>query len=285
MKRLFPILALLLILPTRADSQIVALENPAGVSNKCVISTGITTLKIRVSGDQIKGARFAISAPPECQVSLLSVGTLMPDVVLEGDLSTGITATFDCSTTDSYPFTRDVADVVVYVTGDPPVCCPIYVVPHSASVTGEVEFIKCDDSIEEGFGSQAYVGGDGSGCFDILDAIQPPPTIPTPTDSATGVSLTPSLIFKTPRGYACVDYLYSIWGSLYFGTDPDPPLFCQWGCVYDPGPLEPNTTYYWRVYYYNSNYGDAFSPVWQFTTTGITPTETRTWGHIKALYR
>jgi hypothetical protein len=55
--------------------------------------------------------------------------------------------------------------------------------------------------------------------------------------------------------------------DVYFGTDPDPPLFRSnvVGKVLDMERLNKDTTYYWRVVARDDN-GSTSSPVWTFTT-------------------
>ena len=55
----------------------------------------------------------------------------------------------------------------------------------------------------------------------------------------------------------------------------------------DPGPLLPNTTYYWRAWSINS-YSiapTAMSETFTFTTGGPVATQPSTWGRVKAMYR
>jgi hypothetical protein len=94
----------------------------------------------------------------------------------------------------------------------------------------------------------------------------------SPPDGATNVSLTPSLVWNA--GFSC----YPHGGpTIYFGTDPDPPsIGCCWKLV---GPLEPFTTYYWKVA------DPGASSVWSFTTTDRVAVKPSTWGSIKAMYR
>jgi hypothetical protein len=58
---------------------------------------------------------------------------------------------------------------------------------------------------------------------------------------------------------------------------------------FDPGPLEPYTTYYWRAgnWCVGCYHGEgAISDTWSFTTgAGPVPAEPSTWGRVKALYR
>ncbi|MCF7674218.1 MAG: DUF6288 domain-containing protein [Akkermansiaceae bacterium] len=59
--------------------------------------------------------------------------------------------------------------------------------------------------------------------------------------------------------------------DVYFGTDPTPDSSefkgNQTGTTYNPGPLSPGTTYYWRVDQVNAQ-GTMTGDVWSFTTPG-----------------
>jgi hypothetical protein len=59
--------------------------------------------------------------------------------------------------------------------------------------------------------------------------------------------------------------------AVYFGTDstPDSSDFKgnQSGTTYNPGPLSPGTTYYWRIDQVNAQ-GTMTGDVWTFTTPG-----------------
>jgi hypothetical protein len=79
------------------------------------------------------------------------------------------------------------------------------------------------------------------------------------------------------------------WDELFFGTAPDPPLVPGFTMEtipqpYDPGPLAPGTTYYWKIKRVDTDIGTVESPVWQFTTEGPTSVDASTWGNIKAVY-
>ncbi|HEX6791908.1 MAG TPA: hypothetical protein VF247_11410, partial [Candidatus Krumholzibacteria bacterium] len=72
---------------------------------------------------------------------------------------------------------------------------------------------------------------------------------------------------------------------LFFGTSPDPPELGYGTVSPSPiGPLQPETTYYWRILARRFCLSGA-SPVWSFTTGKGVATKQSTWGGIKALYR
>jgi hypothetical protein len=85
-------------------------------------------------------------------------------------------------------------------------------------------------------------------------------------------------------GFFGEDHLTGVYSHrVYFGTDPNPPSTAL-QFLQDPGPLEPNTTYYWRVTGFTDNLPYE-GPLWSFTTAGPLRAEASTWGRVKALYR
>jgi hypothetical protein len=85
---------------------------------------------------------------------------------------------------------------------------------------------------------------------------------PSPTDGAAGYSIYSILSWYNGGGATSYD--------VYFGTDPTPDSSeykgNQTGLTYNPGTLEPGTTYYWRIDAKNSS-GTTTGNVWSFTTT------------------
>ena len=89
------------------------------------------------------------------------------------------------------------------------------------------------------------------------------PVLVSPSNGAAGVSLTPLL-----------DWLVSTNAdaySVYFGTSSN-PAFARDSVLsdYRPGPLAPNTTYYWRVVAKNPS-GTSSSATYRFTTIDLRP--------------
>jgi uncharacterized repeat protein (TIGR03803 family) len=84
------------------------------------------------------------------------------------------------------------------------------------------------------------------------------PTLSSPANRATGVSLTPSLSWNAASGATSYD--------VYFGTSPTPPFAVNTTSIsYNPGSLVSNSTYYWQIVARNSA-GTTPSAVWSFTT-------------------
>jgi len=82
---------------------------------------------------------------------------------------------------------------------------------------------------------------------------------PSPTDGASELSLNVNLSWENGGGATSYD--------VYFGTDPDALEYRgnQTETTYDPGSLNIDTTYYWRIDARNSG-GTTRGLVWRFTT-------------------
>jgi outer membrane protein assembly factor BamB len=95
------------------------------------------------------------------------------------------------------------------------------------------------------------------------------PTNPSPPDGATNVSINADLYWDCEarkEGYSTIF-------SVYFGTDANPPLVDTIDSTYDyvphydPGELQKNTKYYWKIVNFDDTTGRTeSSPVWSFTT-------------------
>lgn len=91
-----------------------------------------------------------------------------------------------------------------------------------------------------------------------------PPHSPQPSDAAKNIPITVTLTWNAtdPDG----DMLTY---DLYFGAT-NPPLKQESNrsvSYYYPGPLQLNTTYFWRVIAWDNQYASSQGPLWSFTTT------------------
>lgn len=84
-----------------------------------------------------------------------------------------------------------------------------------------------------------------------------------PADKATMVAVTQKLQWSASD--PDLDLLYY---DVYFGTSENPPLVSskQTSYIYNPGNLEQNTTYYWRIVVSDGKLTNPESTVWSFTT-------------------
>lgn len=108
----------------------------------------------------------------------------------------------------------------------------------------------------------AESGGWRLNSIEIVEAVPPPERAadPTPAPEATGVSLSAGLSWTAGRG--------AVSHNVYFGeTSPGAFRGSQVASTFDPGPLAPGTTYYWRVDGVNES-GVTTGETWSFTTEG-----------------
>jgi len=150
------------------------------------------------------------------------------------------------------------------------------VAPHSSAGPGTT----CPTVVTCGGGGVSCVLAGGPRQVTI------PPYNPSPADGATDVPLDAKLDYSlqfgscTCMGVGCF--------ALYFGVDPDPPLFFNDLCGSEDVPfpnleLKPSTTYYWRA---AASFCDAvYGPVWSFMTAPPIAVEAFTWSNVKKRFR
>jgi len=99
----------------------------------------------------------------------------------------------------------------------------------------------------------------------ICLANQPPniPNNPNPANQSTNISINTDLSWAggDPDGDT-VTY------DVYFGTTSSPPKIMnnQSALTYDPGMLDYDTTYYWKIVAWDNHSFSTIGPLWQFTT-------------------
>jgi len=96
-----------------------------------------------------------------------------------------------------------------------------------------------------------------------------PPSDPGPEDDATDVDINADLSWTggDPDVGDTVTY------DVYFGTSSPPSSVVsgQSGTSYDPGVMNYNTQYYWKIVAWDNHGEDAEGPVWSFTTEAPPP--------------
>lgn len=125
------------------------------------------------------------------------------------------------------------------------------------------------------------------GAFTIKNQISPPgnPLPPDAAQNAEPVGL--ELQWENQDDASCIPG--AVTQDVYLGTDPDPTLALAaidgQGASFRPQPLQPFTTYFWRVSRSSTNGMSSSSPVWSFTTGEAVAAIPSTWARIKTLYR
>ena len=273
-------LALSFLFPTTATSAWLGLYADEAGSG-CILPNppvvGLVHVWVVLKGTSgSSGAQFIVT-PPNCSSYQLGGFEAAPGFLSLGDPESGIKVSLAGCQSGDFPVLR-----LDYIkTNETSDCCGVWTAPHPESVTGSVETLDCAFNPQAIAAKAIWFRGDDT-C-----APMPAPSDPSPADGATDVPLNVMLncsfhdenvVFST-----CVP-LFGDWVSVYFGTDPDPPLATPFGQFPMPRTLAPGTTYHWRV---KRQFGpaQATSPVWSFTTTATTAVATSTWGAVKALYR
>jgi hypothetical protein len=214
------------------------------------------------------GLAFAAPFPANTGFMLLGSGS---DFSMTGNPESGAIIDFGTCITQSTVVM--VFSLFKVSSGDP--CTFFHLTRHPD--LGEVAYFDCQ-SVQHTLSKGSGIVLNYNGCSTARPAYDP-----FPPDGATNVAIQPSLewTFDVPD---CGD-LGDIRDNLCLGTTPDPPIYRY--TADNPsqvGPLQPSTTYYWKVASYA--YGNsAISPVWSFTTTNSVAVRPTTWGAIKALYR
>ncbi|MBI9036433.1 MAG: hypothetical protein JEZ03_18400, partial [Bacteroidales bacterium] len=94
---------------------------------------------------------------------------------------------------------------------------------------------------------------------------QPPelPSSPNPEDGAINLSI------ETDLSWTCTDPENDpLTYDIYFGTEATPPQVttCQTEITYDPGTLENNTEYFWKIVAHDDHENTTEGNIWSFTT-------------------
>jgi hypothetical protein len=283
----------ILTVPAHAQQMRVAVygETPALECEFVPVLGGIGYARVIVKNTvPFEKVRFRAPIPP-CS-GLAFGGDIVTDGTATGDSQSGIEITRSSCT--SGPGDIEVLQIIYAVVGPPTGTCQWSIEPYPGDAMAEV--IDCD-------GYTGWADGNGAGiingdCGLIGENNFIGPYRPVPVDGAGGVAVNALLEWTGPANTLWLadhpfdvpipghnhfddDVVYSTGAA---GTTPPP---------YDPGPLAPNTTYYWRGAHFCfascPHGGEGFSPNWDtgwtFTMEGALPAEEESWGRIKALYR
>jgi hypothetical protein len=237
------------------------------------------------SNGDYKTVRFAVSVPTAPTFFVIGAWVMGQGDVPVSTLQSGVTVPLGSCRSDAVT----VARLDYFRVSPPPACTVIKVIPDPSASSGKVEFTRCDDEMV--YLNEGNIGGDLSGADGGCPAGPAnPPSNPVPANGATGVNLDAdlSVLIHWPSFVLGCRELYGEGSRLFFGTDPNPPLISAEGDTsfpFDVGPLQPATTYYWRVTYLNTLGATGISPTWSFRTAAPIATEASTWGRVKAMYR
>jgi hypothetical protein len=222
----------------------------------------------------ITATRFSVPLP-SCASGAYRLADMPAFPVTLGNSETGVSIGFGtCKTSSDFL----VLTILYFMPGTTQGCCLFPILPDpkaDTAYTGQVEFVDCAFELALGRGSWSFISKEG-----IL-----PPLVgdPSPSDHATERPLNATLHWTVHR---CDCYLTWHVNQVYFGTTPNPPMVASSveEDSYDPGPLQPSSTYYWKIKTIVGSSLSTTTPVWSFSTVVGVPAESTTWGRVKALY-
>jgi parallel beta-helix repeat protein len=140
--------------------------------------------------------------------------------------------------------------------------------------TGSDEYNGPEQNIpgSDGIGDTPYAvpGGDNQDTYPFMSINgwpnTPPntPTDPIPGDGAQNIALDPEVSWNATDSDSDDFLCYAV----YFGSENPPPLVSvdQVESYYNPGQLDYNTVYYWKVIARDTMDQTTVSPVWEFRT-------------------
>ena len=226
------------------------------------------------------GCRFSIPFA-DCMSGYMITGEYSSYTV-SGDIQSGITIDY---TVAGPCQASTVVALTVNIFGTPGDCCYLVPHPHPASSARRAEAFDCAGGVVEVVSATGLIDAGGSCSCGLLNCntIAPDVTNLSPPDGATEVPMNTVMTWNTfdPENMPTKH-------AVFFGTSPDPPKVEDYYLEYsyDPGPLAPETTYYWRVGAWTfCDFVLVEGPTWQFTTESPVAAKKSTWGSIKSIYR
>lgn len=238
------------------------------------------------SDEGLRSVRFSAPLPPCLSAGIIDFEFETPYRVVGDDIQDGITVEFDeclASTKDQAGYIVDdifVGRIRVVILGDVS-CCSYFPIPDPTALSRRVEGQDCNSNLvllsHRGV-TFNYSGLNGS-C-----GVSSMPYGEYPLDGSETSPNDVTLDWDT--GTSAGTNLGTFRQLVYLGTDPNdlelvgyevvPPLAV--------GALNPNQTYYWRVFT-SLDFGTVTGPTWSFTTASSLPVKSVTWGQVKMLWK
>jgi hypothetical protein len=215
---------------------------PAGWVIQGAISISNNGLILAVGSFNSGASQYVVLAPSQCTVTLnpTSVNVTSAAQSSSFNVTTGTGCTWAATSNSSF----------VSITSG-----------SSGTGNGTVNFNIAANSGSQPLAGTITVDGVVAGqTFTVNQSTggPAPPTLVSPANGATGVSLTPALTWNASAGATSYD--------VYLGTSPTPPLVTNVTMTsYTSATLAAGTTYYWQIVAKNSG-GTGGSSVWSFTT-------------------
>jgi hypothetical protein len=229
----------------------------------------LQTAYVLVTANPIQSIQF--SAPLPACLNAVYFDDVSTGHLWLGNSQTGVTIQFPAPCSARWGPDSYVLGIRYTLLGSVEECCEWTAQPHSG--TGQLSAVDCDGATVAASGFYRPVNG--ASCCTYASPV-PSPYNPYPPDEAAGV---PTDVILSWEG----SWLY--YQTVSLGTEDPLTLHdASGGSTFDPGGLEPNTTYYWRVAQSDGFESGNSSALWSFTTGASVRTQPSTWSTIKALY-
>jgi len=274
---LFFFILLLISSPASADRITMYADAAATDCALAYDTPGVVNIYVIAQAPQASAVQF--SAPlPDCWTGVTYMNETVPAPYIRiGNSQDGVAIAFG---TCVGGWNIHVLTIQVFVSNPDLVgdCCHYGVQPDPTADPPGMYIMDCGDPPA----LQSVSGGDvfitRSGGWEAPD-----PANPYPPDGALDQALDLNLEWDV---ILCSCGLGVVLHDVYFGTDPNPPRVARFHDAewYDPGVLQPETVYYWKIVAMDTDGGTTTGPVWAFRTEAAIPIERSTWGKIKSLY-
>ncbi len=221
----------------------------AAINSADVAATGTASITVNdTTGGTSNAATFTISAAPVPP----AISSLSPSSVTAGSAAFNLTVNGANFTAQSTVRWNGSARATALLSSNA-VMATILATDVQGAGTAAVDVVDTQG------------GTSNAAAFAITAAPVLPgtPASPTPSNGASGVSTSPTLSWTAATATLSYD--------LYFGTASNPAFALNTtNTSVAPGALAASTTYFWRVVARNA-VGMTTSPIWSFTTAGVTP--------------
>lgn len=273
------------VAPCASAQSITVDRDPTGLSCYLPVITGpapgtmyiVAMLNSSISG--ITGAEFRVTGMP---AGLFAVATASPasNVAIGDPLGTGCNIAFPtCQTADFAVLLYTVNYFVI--SGTPRF--QLHVEQHSNPSNSLFQcplVVLCDAPVY----TLRCVFGGSPATGPLLQV----PSDPIPADGATNVPTNASLRWTLSGPSYCCG-IGTPFTSVHLGTSNPPPHFAgtdDYRNSFDPGPLAPQTTYWWSIVESpDQDCGFATGPTWSFTTGDAVAVQASTWQQVKSMFR
>lgn len=265
--RYLTVLTVVMLIPAvaLAAGNLGLYEDSGGTDPEVIAPAGsvIEFYVVLQTAESYQAVWFRTDANAEFQNKTIYLGVVDMGYSVQGNVVDGVTIFFGTCLTGIQPVA-----ILRYLVTDAIDCGTLTIVPHPGYV--DVQGQLCSGGVTPLIGGRGYAASQPAHFADR-----------SPANGATGVPLDADLSWTASYCYVAGDCFGDQCRGVLFGTDPGNLATFAYTNPFEPGPLQPNTTYYWSVYN-----NAASSSLWSFTTAeGPVATEPTTWSRVKALYR